>query len=113
MKKEKKRLKDNIKDDKQWKHAGGKFIEMGAESLSDAELLSIIIGTGIKGKSAESIANEIMAKFGSFYGMTHQPFEKFLEIKGLGETKIVRIAAAFEIARRIVDRVIAGRGKNE
>ena len=109
MIKKENKLKDNELDDRRWEHAGGKFLEMGAETLSDAELLSIIIGTGVKGKSAESIANEIMIKFGSFYGMTHQPFEKFLEIKGLGETKIVRIAAAFEIAKRIVDRVIASR----
>lgn len=90
----------------QWRHAGGKLRERGAESLSDAELLSILIGTGIKGKSAERIAEEILNKFGSFKGMAHQPFDKFLTIKGLGEVKLIRIAAAFEIARRIVNQVL-------
>lgn len=49
---------------------------------------------------------EILDRFGSFKGMANQPLEKFLEIKGLGDVKIIRIAAAFEIARRIVNQVL-------
>ena len=67
-------------DEPEWNHPGGKLRELGAESLSDPELLSILIATGIKGKSAEEIAKEIFRKFGSFKGMAHQPFEKFLKI---------------------------------
>lgn len=92
--------------DKLWHHPGGKLIELGADSLSDTELLSIIISTGIKGKPAEKIAEEIIAKFGSFQGMANQPLEKFLTIKGLSDVKITRIAAAFEIAKRCVDIVL-------
>lgn len=91
----------------QWRHPGGKLRDIGAESLSDVELLSILISTGIKGKPAEKIAEEILAKFGSFKGMANQSLEKFLEIKGLADVKITRIAAAFEIARRIVDEVLS------
>lgn len=83
-----------------WRHPGGKLRELGPESLTDAELLAILISSGIKGKPAEKIADEIFAKFGSFKGMANQPLHKFLEIKGLGNVKIIRIAAAFEIARR-------------
>jgi DNA repair protein RadC len=89
-----------------WRHPGGKLRELGPEKLTDAELLAILISTGIKGKSAEKIAEEILAKFGSFKGMANQPLSKFLEIKGLGDVKIIRIAAAFEIAKRIVKEVI-------
>ena len=90
----------------QWRHPGGKLRELGPESLSDAELLAILISTGTKGKTAENIAEEILEKFGSFKGMANQSLKKFLEIKGLGDVKIIRIAAAFEIARRIVNEVI-------
>ena len=90
----------------QWRHPGGKLRDLGAESLSDAELLSILISTGVKDRPAEKIAQEVLAKFGSFKGMANQPLEKFLEIKGLGDVKVIRIAAAFEIARRIVDEVL-------
>jgi DNA repair protein RadC len=85
-----------------WTHPGGKLRELGGESLTDAELLAILISTGTKGKPAEKIAQEILDKFGSFKEMANQPLEKFLEIKGLGDVKIIRIAAAFEIARRII-----------
>jgi DNA repair protein RadC len=91
---------------KKWTHPGGKLRELGAESLTDAELLSILISTGTKGKSAEDIAQEILNKFSSFKGMANQPLEKFLQFKGLGDVKIIRIAAAFEIARRIVKQVL-------
>jgi len=85
-----------------WQHPGGKLRELGAESLSDAELLACLISTGIPGKPAEKIAEEILQKFGGFKGMANQPLEKLLDIKGLGDTKIIRIAAAFEIARRVI-----------
>jgi DNA repair protein RadC len=96
----------DVIETQQWHHPGGKLRELGAASLSDAELLSILISSGIKGKPAEKIAEEILAKFNSFKGMANQSLEKFLEIKGLADVKIIRIAAAFEIARRCANLVI-------
>ena len=106
--KKSKDIKNIIKSSKMpsWTHPGGKLREVGPESLSDAELLSILISTGTKGKTAEKIADEILSKYGSFKGIANQPLEKFLDIKGLGDVKIIRIAAAFEIARRIVNEVL-------
>jgi len=92
-----------------WHHPGGKLRESGAEALTDAELLSILIAPGIKGRPAEKIAEEILQRFGCFKGMANQPLEKLLDIKGLGDTKIIRIAAAFEIARRVVNEVLKER----
>jgi len=89
-----------------WQHPGGKLRELGAETLTDAELLSILIAPGIKDKPAEEIAHEILQRFGGFKGMANQPLEKLLDIKGIADVKIIRIAAAFEIARRIVNEVL-------
>jgi len=89
-----------------WHHPGGKLRELGAETLTDAELLSILIAPGIEGKPAEKIAEEILQRFGGFKGMANQPLEKLLNIKGIADVKIIRIAAAFEIARRIVNEVL-------
>lgn len=83
-----------------WEHPGGKLRELGADSLTDAELLAILISTGIKGKPAEKIAEEILKKFGPLPRLSNLPLERFLEIKGLSDVKIIRIAAAFELARR-------------
>ena len=83
-----------------WHHPGGKLREQGADALSDVELLAILISTGVKGKPAAKIVEEIIEKYGSFFGMANQPLKDFLEFKGLGDTKIIRIAAALRICRR-------------
>jgi len=44
--------------------------------------------------------------FGSYKGLARQPLEKFLKIKGLGDAKIVRLAAAMEFAKRWVDMAL-------
>ena len=46
----------------EYKHPGGKLRELGAHSLTDEELLAILISTGIKGKSAEEIAAEVLQR---------------------------------------------------
>ena len=96
-----------------WSHPGGKLRELGPKSLTDSELLSILISSGIKGKPAEKIAAEVLDKFNSFKGMANQPLEKFLEIKGLSDVKIIRIAAAFEIANRIAKQVLEENDKEK
>lgn len=108
-------MKDNIHkkipdvEEPEWTHCGGKLLEKGAENLTEAELLAILISTGVKGKTADQIAEEVINKFGSFKGMANQPLERFLQFKGLGDVKIIRIAAAFEIARRIVNQALEDR----
>ncbi len=87
-----------------WNHPGGKLREEGADKLTDQELLAILISTGIKGKPAEKIAEELIQKFGSIEEIANQPLERLLEIKGLSDVKIIRIAATFELARRIMER---------
>ncbi len=76
--------------------------ELGPKSLEDAELLAILISTGTRGRSAEAIARDVLHHFGSLAGLANQPLERLLAFKGLGDVKILRIAAAFEIARRAI-----------
>lgn len=85
----------------QYKHPGGKLRELGPESLDQAELVAILIGTGTKEKTANELGKDIIERFGSFEALSKQPLEKMLDFKGLGDVKIIRIAAALEIARRL------------
>ena len=94
---------------KKWSHPGGKLRELGAEALSDAELLAILISTGIKGKPAAKIAREVVERFGSLAEMANLPLERFLDVKGLSDVKITRLAAAFEIARRLSREALSGK----
>lgn len=101
------------KSKQRWKHPGGKLRELGADKLSDSELLAILISTGTKSRPSEEVAKEIIEKFGTFRGLVNQPLNKLLKIKGLGDVKVIRIAAAFELARRIVNQVVDQDAKKE
>jgi DNA repair protein RadC len=83
-----------------WNHPGGKLREQGAAALTESELLAILISTGVPGRSAEQIAADILGEYGSLEGLAGRPLEELLRFKGLSDVKIIRIAAALEIARR-------------
>ena len=87
-------------DEKDWEHAGGKLAELGPEALTEVELLSILVAPGYRGHPAEKIAEEIIEKFGPIERFGGRPLEDFYQIKGMGDAKIIRMAAALEIARR-------------
>jgi DNA repair protein RadC len=87
-------------DEKLWEHAGGKLAELGPEALTDAELLAILVAPGTSGNPAQQIAANILKKYGSIEKLGGRPLEELYEIKGLGDAKIIRLAAALEIARR-------------
>ncbi len=77
-----------------------KLLKKGAKTLSNSELLAILLRTGINGSSAVDIARQIMKKFGSFRNMAHTDICEWKEFKGLGLAKMAHIQAALEIGRR-------------
>jgi len=85
-----------------WKHPGGKLIELGPALLTDEELLAILIGSGYKGKSAMDISRDLLDRNYSIAGLMGKKLTDIAKIKGLKDVKVARIAAAFEIARRVV-----------
>ena len=72
----------------------------GPSSLSDLELLAIILRTGGKGKSAIALAEEILKKAGSLSSLSSFSFERISSIKNVGRAKAAQIVAAFELGRR-------------
>lgn len=91
-----------------WEHAGGKLAELGPEALTDGELLAILVAPGTPGNSAEKIAENILKRFGSIERLGGQPLERLYDIKGMGDVKIIRLAAALEIARRAAYGIVDG-----
>jgi hypothetical protein len=76
--------------------------EPAPEGPSDADLLATIIASGIRAHPPRVIAEDLLARFGgSFHGLYNQDMGDFLSVKGLNSTKIIRICAALEIAKRI------------
>jgi len=80
-----------------------KLLKRGAETLSNSELLAILLRTGVKGTSAIDLARRIVDKFGTFRNMIHTDSREWKEFKGLGPAKIAQIQAALEIGRRFRD----------
>jgi len=90
-----------IKDLPKHKRPREKLSERGAENLSDAELLAILIRTGRAGKSALAIAKDTLKKYpiSKFLTVTK---DELISIKGLENTKAITIKAALELGRRAV-----------
>ncbi len=79
-----------------------RFYEQGSYVLSDAELLAIVIGKGVKNRSALDLAKEILSKIGSLKKLAEKSVKEIenLKIPGLGRAKIITILAALEAGRR-------------
>jgi len=94
---------DNSSGIKSWPQADRpreKLLKSGERSLSDSELLAILLRTGMKGTSAIDLARKILDKFGTYRNMSHTDIREWKQIKGLGSAKIAQIKAALEIGRR-------------
>lgn len=79
-----------------------RMIALGASSLSDAELLAVILGTGTKNETAVDLARKILSESGNnLRTLTSENFEKIMETKGIGKTKALAITAVGELTRRI------------
>jgi DNA repair protein RadC len=76
----------------------------GADALADAELLAIQLGTGVTGQSAVDVAREMLARYGSLSGLSGLGVTELAGLRGVGLVKAVRLAAAFEITRRLRSR---------
>ena len=85
-----------------------RLLAEGAERLLDAELLAVLLRTGVRGKNAIELGAELLARFGSFSGLLAAGSE-LLEIKGLGEAKTAQFAAAIELSRRAMREEMTSR----
>ena len=76
----------------------------GAEALADAELLAIQLGTGVPGLSSMDVAREILAQHGSLSAVAGLGVAELAQVRGIGRVRAIRLAAAFEITRRLRSR---------
>ncbi len=81
----------------------------GPSSLSDSELLAIILRTGGRGKSALNLAEEILREKGNVSELSVLSFERVSSIKDIGKAKAAQLVAAFELGRRADSGPIKGK----
>lgn len=72
----------------------------GAHSLSDAELLAIFLRVGVKGKSAVSLAQDLLVQFGGIQGLVNANATDLCQCYGMGPSKWAQIQAAYELVKR-------------
>lgn len=76
----------------------------GPQSLSDTELLAMILRSGSKGRNVLSVASEILQSAGSLNGLLKWSDSEFRHVKGVGKVKALQLITIIEISRRIRDR---------
>ena len=79
-----------------------RFIRYGPESLSNTDLLAILIRTGTKNESVLQLAERVITEFGGLRALKEATLEELTKINGIGQTKAVQILAAIELGRRIM-----------
>jgi DNA repair protein RadC len=81
-----------------------KLLARGPQALADAELLALLLRTGIAGKGVLQMAGELLAEpplgFGGVAGLLHATVTDLARIKGLGPAKRAELVAVLELARR-------------
>jgi len=77
-----------------------KLLARGAGALGDAELLALLLRTGLPGKNALQMGQELLDRFGGVAGLLHTGADALKSIKGLGPAKRAEIVAVLELARR-------------
>ena len=77
-----------------------KLLARGPGALSDTELLALLLRTGLPGKNALQMGQELVDTFGGVYGLLHTGADALKKIKGLGPAKRAEIVAVLELARR-------------
>ncbi|WP_332647160.1 RadC family protein [Lysinibacillus sp. 54212] len=86
-----------------------RLIRQGSHSLSNQELLAILLRTGTKEESVLSLANRILMNFEKLHALKHATIEEIMEIKGIGEAKAVQLLAAIELGKRLAQKEMDSR----
>lgn len=83
-----------------------KLLQRGASILSDAELLAVLLGSGVAGRNVLDLARGLLAKFGGLRQLLEAERAKVLREPGLGPVKYAQLQALLEIGRRYLDEHI-------
>lgn len=105
MEKKSKQCKTYEKAIKNWpkdERPREKLFKSGEHTLSNTELITILLRNDTHGQNAIDLSRKILSKFKSFRDMSHTDIRDWKEFKGLGQAKIAQIKAAIEIGQRFL-----------
>ena len=81
-----------------------KLLAHGAASLADAELLALLLRTGLQGHGVLQMSEALLQRFGGFAGLLRADVKALGGMRGLGPAKCAELAAVFEMARRALSQ---------
>jgi DNA repair protein RadC len=76
--------------------------KVGERALSTAELLAIILRTGVGGQNALAVATGLLSRFGGLAGLARTSFSELQNVRGMGVAKSAQVKAALELGRRML-----------
>jgi DNA repair protein RadC len=74
---------------------------LGADALSHAELIAILLRTGLKGANAVEVGKQLLQKFGTLNLLAQASISDLQKVRGIGRDKAVTLVAAFALARKM------------
>jgi DNA repair protein RadC len=86
-----------------------KLLALGPAALADAELIALLLRTGLAGTGVLQLAEQLLASFGGLAGLLRAEPEQLARIKGLGPAKRAEVAAVLELARRSIASELGAR----
>jgi DNA repair protein RadC len=84
-----------------------KLLQRGVDSLTDAEILAILLRTGIQGCNVLELAQRLLQKYGSLAHLSRCPVSELSTVKGVGAVKALHLAAAFGLGTRLAAEQVA------
>lgn len=86
-----------------------KLLALGPTALADAELLALLLRTGLKGTPVLQLAQQLLQGFGGVAGLLHAGADELKRVKGLGPAKRAELVAVLELARRALAQALQAR----
>lgn len=78
-----------------------RFLSVGADNLSNEELISIILSTGTKDKSVKDLAKLVLKELNSINELKEMTVNRLSTIKGIGKVKAITLLASLELGKRV------------
>ena len=77
-----------------------RLLAQGADALTDAQLLAILLRVGRQRSSAVQVSMEVLDRLGGVAGLAHCGIEELCAVQGVGEAKAAQVKAALELGKR-------------
>jgi DNA repair protein RadC len=94
-----------LKDQPESERPRERLVAKGPDALRHAELIAILLRTGLKGANAVDVGKQLIHRFGSLQGLAQASLSDLQTVKGVGRDKAVTLAAGFALARKMAEEL--------